>query len=106
MALLGGLHLPSLQSRSHDISSICPSQKWSGSGGKVRSCADGTRRSAASMGQVQGCPCDRGSTAYKVKSIIAFSPKEKGAVAPFHNTDELFFYSDGSGNARATRWID
>ena len=36
MALLGGLHLPSLQSRSHDISSICPSQKWSNSGGKVR----------------------------------------------------------------------
>ncbi len=32
MALLGGLHLPSLQSRSHDISSICPSQKWSSSG--------------------------------------------------------------------------
>jgi len=35
MAHLGGLHLPSLQSRSHDISSICPSQKWSSSGGKV-----------------------------------------------------------------------
>ena len=37
MALLGDLHLPSLQSRSHDISSICPSQKWSSSGGKVTS---------------------------------------------------------------------
>ena len=36
MAHLGGLYLPSLQSRSHDISSIYPSQKWSSSGGKVK----------------------------------------------------------------------